>query len=58
MNTEDDETEGVWALIDSDYGESITSVYSTELDALRELNGRGYGRVAFVPFGATLADLD
>mgnify|MGYP003611601834 CR=1 FL=1 len=48
---------GVWAVIDLDYGESITSVYPTELDALRVLSGRGYGRVAFVPWGASLADL-
>lgn len=42
---------GVWVIIDSDYGENITSVYATELDALRVLNGRGYGRVAFLEYG-------
>jgi len=49
---------GVWAVVDTDYGESITAVYETELDALRSLNGRGYGRVRFVPFGKSLVDLD
>lgn len=45
------EPEGVWALIDRDMGESITSVYPSELDALRQLNGRGYGRVEFLQWG-------
>lgn len=45
---------GVWAVIDRDYGESITAVYPTELEALRVINERGYGRVGFVSFGQTL----
>ena len=44
---------GVWALLDADYLEAITAVYPTELDALRVVNGRGYGRVAFIPWGHT-----
>lgn len=50
--------EGVWAIVDRDMGETITKVYPTEIAALRELNGRGYGRVRFVPFGQDLHDLD
>jgi len=50
------ESGGVWAIVDTDYGDSITSVHETELDALRVLNGRGYGRVLFIEFGSTLAD--
>lgn len=46
-----DSAGGVWAVIDSDYGENITAVYPSELDALRVLNGRGYGRVAFIEWG-------
>lgn len=48
---------GVWAVVDFDYGESITEVHPTEVDALRVLNGRGYGRVVFVPWGKTLGDI-
>jgi len=50
--------EGVWALCDRDFGETITAVYSTEVEALRAINGRGYGRVVFLPFGKTLNDMD
>lgn len=50
--------EGVWAIVDIDHGESITKVYATEIDALREINGRGYGRVVYVPFGKDLRDID
>ena len=50
------EAEGVWCICDQDYGESITIPFASEVDALRALNGRGYGRVAFVLFGKTLAD--
>jgi len=49
---------GVWAVCDLDYGESITAVYATELDALRAINGRGYGRVRFVPWGKSLMQLE
>jgi len=35
--------EGVWALCDRDYNETITAVYATEVEALRAINGRGYG---------------
>ena len=49
---------GVWAVVDIDYGESITEVYPVEVEALRAINRRGYGRVRFVPFGISLVDLD
>lgn len=42
---------GVWAVIDLDYGEHITAVYKEEIDALRVVNERGYGRVRFLEFG-------
>lgn len=51
-----DNEAGVWALIDHDYHESITAVYPTEVAALRVLNGRGYGRVAFLPWGSYVTD--
>lgn len=43
-------------MVDADYGESITAVYPSEVEALRALNGRGYGRVQFVPWGMTVAE--
>lgn len=46
--------EGVWAVIDRDYSESITAVYATEIEALRVLSGRGYGRVQFLKYGETV----
>lgn len=42
---------GVWAILDHDYGESITAVYPTELEALRVINERGYGRVQAIGWG-------
>lgn len=48
---------GVWAVVDLYYGEIITEVHPTEVDALRVLNGRGHGRVVFVPWGKTLGDI-
>ena len=48
---------GVSAIVDRDYGESITAVYPTEVDALRALNGRGFGRVVALPWGLQLSDL-
>lgn len=45
--------EGVWAILDDDYISYITAVYPTELDALRVINRRGYGRVAFLKWGHT-----
>lgn len=46
----------IWALVDRDYGENITAVYPTELDALRVVNGRGYGRVVELNWGETLIE--
>lgn len=48
--------EGVWCIADQDHGETITIPFPSEVDALRALNGRGYGRVYFVPWGMTLAE--
>lgn len=45
---------GAWCVVDRDYGETITAVYLTELEALRAINDRGFGRVAFVKWGETL----
>lgn len=47
-------TDGVWVIIDRDHYDSITAVYPTELDALRVLNGRGYGRVQFLNWGTNV----
>lgn len=52
------EPQGVWAIVDRDYNTSITAVYPTEIDALRVINGREYGKVVFVPWGKTLADIE
>lgn len=46
--------EGVWALVDRDHCDTITAVYPSELDALRVLNSRGYGRVAPLEWGESL----
>ena len=48
--------EGVWALVDFDHNETITSVFQSELEALRAINGRGYGEVKFVQWGRSLYD--
>ena len=45
--------EGVWAILDRDHYETITAVYPSEVEALRVLNGRGYGRVVLLPWGET-----
>lgn len=50
-------SDGVWAVVDIDYGESITTVHAEEIDALRAINERGYGRVKFVPWGLSLVDM-
>lgn len=49
--------EGVWAVVDNHYADYISEVHPTEVEALRVLNGRGYGRVMFVPWGTTLPAL-
>lgn len=51
-------SEGVWAVIDSDYVEAIQMVFPIEIEALRILNGRGYGRVAFIPWGMSLTEAE
>lgn len=50
--------QGVWAVVDSDYHDTITMVYLEEIEALRAINERGYGKVKFVPWGKSLVDLD
>jgi hypothetical protein len=50
---------GVWAVVDNaNYGEQVSEVHSEEIDALRQINGRGYGRVIFLPWGMTLQDAE
>jgi len=53
-----DEALGVWAVIDRDHNEHVTAVHATEVDALRTLNGRGYGRVMFLPWGKTVYETE
>lgn len=49
---------GIWAIVDRDYDQYfVNSVHPAEIDALRALNERGYGRVVFIPWGATLGDI-
>lgn len=48
------EAGGVWAVVDRDMGEHISMVFPSELEALRVLNGRGFGSVVFVPWGEGL----
>lgn len=48
--------EGVWAILDRDHYETITAVYPSEVEALRVLNGRGYGRVVHLAWGETASE--
>lgn len=50
------ETEGVWAIIDYNYDDYIDRVYPSEIEALRESNRQGYGKVKFLPWGMNLAE--
>lgn len=47
---------GVWAIMNYNYDEYIERVYDNEIDALREVNGRGYGQVIFLPFGMDIRE--
>ena len=49
---------GVWAVCHLDYGDVIEKVYNTEIEALREINARGYGHVRFLAWGKDLHDMD
>jgi len=41
---------GVWVVRSGEYGQEITSVHASELDALRTANTQGYGKADFVEF--------
>lgn len=51
-------TTGVWAVCQRDYGDHIEKVYETEIQALREVNLRGYGHVRFVEWGKDLNEME
>lgn len=48
---------GVWAWCYLDYGEVISKVFPTEIEALREVNSAGYGHVRFLEWGKDLYDM-
>lgn len=48
--------EGVWMVGHFDWNWITESVYATEIEALRVVNGRGYGEVHFLPFGVETSD--
>lgn len=47
---------GVWVVGCLDWNWIVESVHPTELEALRIINGRGYGEAFFVPFGTEIAE--
>lgn len=51
---------GVWAVVDYDnsYNDYASTVYAEEIEALREVNGRGYGRVVFLPWGVEVREAE
>jgi len=49
-------SDGVWAVVLTDYGDHIDKVFRTELEALRVVNNQGYGKVRYVEFGKSLTD--
>ena len=56
MNTEpiaekDVPVTGVWMVGHFDWNWITESVHALEIEALRIVNGRGYGEVHFLPFG-------
>lgn len=51
----DSDKEGVWVIADRDHFDYISRVFPDEISALRALNGRGYGRVAFIEYGKELS---
>lgn len=50
------EREGVWMVGHFDWNWIVESVHESELEALRIVNGRGYGEVHFLPFGMDASD--
>jgi hypothetical protein len=50
---------GVWAVVEpgNEGGMQLAQVHSEEIEALRYINGRGYGEVIFLPWGMTVGDL-
>ncbi len=49
---------GVWAHLVRDHYETIESVYPSEVEALRACVAAGHGRVVYLPYGATVRDLE
>lgn len=50
------EMRGVWMVGSYDLNWITESVHESELEALRVINGRGYGSVHFLPFGADASE--
>ena len=50
--------EGVWAVTQRDYYETIERVFPEEIDALRHINQAGYGTVRFIPWDKSIPELD
>ena len=48
---------GVWAIVNFNDTEYIEMVFNSEIEALREVNRRGYGTVTFIDFGKSLIDM-
>ena len=52
----DPEADGVWMVGHFDWNWITESVHATEIEALRVINGRGYGEVYFLPFGVPASE--
>lgn len=56
-----DDTEavrGCWVAYAYDWNPYLIAAYPTEIEALREINGLGYGSVMFLPWGMSLVDAE
>ena len=53
----DSEQAGVWVVGHFDWNWIAEKIYDSEIDALREVNARGYGEVRFIPFGAEISQV-
>ena len=51
-DSDSESPEGVWVVYYKDNGWHINSIHQTEIEALRSVADLGYGKAAFVPFGA------
>lgn len=57
MSLEGHENEGVWVYCGHNDGPYVHSIHAHEIEALREMNKKGYDTVVFVPFGADFNDV-